>query len=233
MQLDVRGAAAVMNVSESTIRRWIEERQLPATGVEGVYRFGRAELLEWATAHHIDLRPEVFDKQMAEASERLLCDALEAGAVLHDVPAADAETALRAVFERIEPPGGIDPQLLLELFLSREKLGSTAVGDGIAIPHARHPVVLPLDQPRLYLCFLSKPIDFGGPRGAGVHTLFVLLSPTVKTHLRLIARVAALLHDKRFRQALAARKPAGEILLEARRAEESIEHDGQARHSER
>jgi nitrogen PTS system EIIA component len=137
------------------------------------------------------------------------------------------------VVDTIKLPHGVDPELLLQLFLSRERMGSTAVGGGVAIPHARHPVVLGVDRPMLYLCFLSKPIDFGASNGEPVHTLFVLLSPTIKSHLRMLARVASLLHDERFRHVLAARKPSDEILAEARRAEARFEQDAPARHEER
>ena len=112
-------------------------------------------------------------------------------------------------------------------------MGSTAVGNGIAIPHARHPVVLPVDKPLLNLCFLAEPVDFGAASGERVHTLFVLVSPTVPAHLQMLARVAFLLHNKQFSQALATRTPPGKILLEARRAEMEFEHDSQGHHPER
>ena len=97
---------------------------------------------------------------------------------------------------------GSDSDLLLQLFLAREAMGSTAMGNGVAIPHPRHPVVLPVSKPLLSLCFLAEPIDFGAPNGEPVHTLFVLLSPTIQTHLQMLARVACLLRDERFRQVL-------------------------------
>jgi excisionase family DNA binding protein len=90
MQFDVRGAAAVMNVPESTIRRWVDEKQLPATGVEGQYRFSRDELLEWATAHKIDLSLDVFDAQTVDSAPVSLSEALAAGGVFHDVPGEDS-----------------------------------------------------------------------------------------------------------------------------------------------
>ena len=95
-------------------------------------------------------------------------------------------------------PADSDPDFLLQLFLAREAMGSTAMGNGVAIPHPRHPVVLPVSKPLLSLCFLAESIDFGAPNGEPVHTLFVLLSPTVQTHLQMLARVACLLRDEPF-----------------------------------
>src|SRR5438034_985186 len=62
----------------------------------------------------------------------------------------------------------------------REALQSTGVGDGIAIPHVRNPIVLHVSRPMITLCFLERPIDFGALDGKPVHVLFSLISPTVR-----------------------------------------------------
>ncbi len=222
MQLDVRGAAAMLNVGESTVYKWIAERNLPARGVQGQYRFGRTELLEWATAHKINVSQDLFDEDQASHQDLLVLPALEAGGIHYHVVGGDKPSALQAVVDCIPLPQGCDAAMLLQLFLAREAVGSTAVGGGVAIPHPRHPVVLPVKSAQLSICFLEQPIDFGAPNGEGVHTLFVLLSPTVHVHLQMLARVAALLRDDRFRQVLAARKSAREILNEVRRVEEGF-----------
>jgi nitrogen PTS system EIIA component len=229
MQLDVRGAAAVLNVPQSTIYRWINDRHLPAKGVEGQYRFARTELLEWATVHKVELSANIFQDESAGSIRLSLVDALESGGIFYNVSGSDKKSALRAVIENMSLPDGSDSELLLELFLAREATGSTAVGNGIAIPHPRHPIVLPLAKPMLSLCFLAQPIDFSAASGEPVHTLFVLLSPTVQLHLQMLARVACLLRDDRFQQVLAQRKARKEILAEVRRVEKAFEQPSPAR----
>jgi PTS system nitrogen regulatory IIA component len=113
--------------------------------------------------------------------------------------------------------------VLHQLFLARESIGSTAVGEGIAIPHPRHPVVLPVGRPMLTLCFLDQPIDFGALDHQPVHTLFVLVSPTIRAHLRMLARIACALRDEGFRAVLKRRASANEILREAQRVADSFE----------
>jgi len=225
MQLDVRAAAAVLNVPEATIYRWIAEKHLPAKGVEGQYRFARTELLEWATVHKVQLSPNIFQDEETSASHLSLVDSLESGGIFYDVPGADKNSVLRAVVDNMSLPEGADQELLLELFLAREASGSTAVGNGVAIPHPRHPVVLPVAKPMLSLCFLAEPIDFGAANGEPVHTLFVLLSPTVQMHLQMIARVACLLRDEHFQQVLVHRKPRKDILTDVRRMEKGFEQN--------
>jgi PTS system nitrogen regulatory IIA component len=219
MQLDVRGVAAILNVRESTVYRWIHERKMPAKGVGGRYRFGRAELLEWATAHKINVSPDFFAEESDNGENMLLADALGRGGIFYDVPGTDKNSALRSVVDRIPLPEGCQADLILQLFLAREAMGSTSVGGGVAIPHPRHPVVLRVAEPSLSLCFLSAPIDFSARDGELVHTLFVLLSPSVQSHLQMLARIASLLADARFAQVLAARASRDEVLADVRRVE--------------
>src|SRR6266851_1959002 len=105
------------------------------------------------------------------------------------------------------------------LAVAREAAGSTAVGDGIAIPHVRAPIVQNGVQPVIALCTLSQPIDFGARDGKPVHVVFLLATPTVNAHLQLLARLAAALHDRDFKNAVLRRAPADEILAHARRVE--------------
>jgi PTS system nitrogen regulatory IIA component len=126
---------------------------------------------------------------------------------------------LKEVVDRMQLPEGFDRSVLHELFLAREAAGSTGVGDGIAIPHPRHPVVLPVGRPTLTLCFLDRPVDFGAADRQPVHTLLVLVSPTIRAHLRMLARVACALRDEPLRAVLKRHGSPVEILREIRRVE--------------
>jgi nitrogen PTS system EIIA component len=232
LQLDVRRVAAVLNVPENTVYRWISERKLPAHGVEGRYRFARAELLEWATKHHVNLSLEIFDEGSSDQEGLLVAEALEAGGIFYDICGADKDAVLSSMVDNIPLPEGFDAEMLLQLFLAREAMGSTAVGNGVAIPHTRHPVVLPIARPHLSLCFLAQPIEFGAASGEPVHTLFVLLSPTIQSHLQILARIASLLRDDRLGQVLSARKSRREILSDVRRAEQAFNDSAVGKNSE-
>ena len=126
MQLDVPCAAAVLNVPQSTIYRWINERHLPAKGVEGQYRFARTELLEWATIHKVELSLKIFQDEAVGAVGLSLVEAIESGGILYNVPGSRNPRSC-SVVERMSLPEGSDPELLLELFLAREATGSTAM----------------------------------------------------------------------------------------------------------
>jgi PTS system nitrogen regulatory IIA component len=224
MQLTVRDLARIFKVSEAAVYRWMSEDDLPAEQVHGQYRFNRTEVLEWATLRKREVSPALFQDDGALTSgEPRLDEALQAGGIFHGVEGPDTEAVLRALVGAMPLPEEVDREFLLEIFLSREALGSTGIGGGLAIPHPRYPVVLPVPRPAITLAFLARPIPYGAADGQPVHTLFALVSPTVRAHLRLLARLAFALRDQAFRAAVEAKAPPEAILAEARRLEGALQ----------
>src|SRR5438477_12797280 len=178
MQLGVREVSKLINVSEKTIYRWVGQGILPAYRVNEQYRFNRAELLEWATSRRMNVSAAFFDEPESNATPIPgLVEALQAGGIFYRLSGADKEGALRAVVEHMRLPEEVDREFLLRVLLAREALGSTGIGDGIAIPHVRNPVVLHVQRPSVCLCFLEKPSDFGALDCRPVFALFSLTSP--------------------------------------------------------
>ena len=123
---------------------------------------------------------------LAAATSR---EALHAGGIHYRIGGSDKASVLHHVVETMRLPAEVDREFLYEVLLAREALGSTAIGDGIAIPHVRNPVILHLERPLITLCFLERPVDFGALDGQPVDTLFTLISPTVRAHLHLLSRL--------------------------------------------
>jgi nitrogen PTS system EIIA component len=225
MELTIRDAAAIFDVPESRIYRWAHDDDLPARDVNGQLYFNRTELLEWATIRRVRFASGLFrGPSGGQSTSEGLVEALQRGGVVTGLPGLDKSEVLREAVDRLRLPEEFDRRVLHQLFLSREAAGSTAVGDGIAIPHPRHPVVLQTDRPTLTLFFLERPIDFGAVDRQPVHTLFVLVSPTIRAHLRMLARIACALRDEQFRGALKRRGSTEEILRELQRVEGSADH---------
>jgi PTS system nitrogen regulatory IIA component len=220
VQLTTLEVSQLLNVPEATVAKWIRQRGLPAHLVQGRHRFNRAELLEWATANRVNVSADLFEPADGgrEATPSLV-EALKAGGIVYGVPGGSKERAFRSLVQALPLPDGVDRNTLLRLFLAREINASTAIGDGIAVPHVRTPIVLPTPQPLVTLCFLDTPVDFGARDGVPVRVLFSLVCPTVRGHLRLLARLVSALHDPAFKAAVLRAAPADELLREAARVE--------------
>lgn len=222
MFLKVADVAAVVGVDERTVLNWIRNQGLPAHKQDDRYRINRVDLLEWATSKGIIIPPDVFAAREELQLLPTVSEALRQGGIHYDLPGDSPEKSLWEVVARLDLPPGLDPEFLLQTLLAREALGSTAFGNGIAIPHVRNPIVGPTGESAISLCFLKNPIDFNAIDGKPVTILFTFVTPNVKAHLHLLAKLAFLLHDQAFQALLHRPGTAAEIMAAVRTLEETI-----------
>lgn len=222
MFLKVTDLAAVTGVDEKTVLGWIKSKGLPAHKQDDRYRINRVDLLEWATSQGITIPPDLFVDSDEAGNLSSVSEALQLGGIFYDLPGDTPESALREVVSRIVLPPGLDPEFLLQTLLAREALGSTALGNGIAIPHVRNPIVGAAGKSAISLCFLRNPIDFDAVDGQPVTILFTLVTPHVKAHLHLLAKLAFLLHDQSFQELLHRPGTEAEVMAMIRVLEETI-----------
>ncbi|MFH0907786.1 MAG: PTS sugar transporter subunit IIA [bacterium] len=223
MQLSVKDTANLLNVSEKTIYRWIKQEVIPAYRINDQFRFNRAELLEWATSRRIKVSPDIFlEVDSSTVPLPSLSDSLKSGGVAYRVGGNDKPSVLRAIVDVLKLPEEVDREFLYQVLLAREMLGSTGIGDGIAIPHVRNPVVLHVSKPTVTLCFLEHPIDFRAIDDQPVRALFTLISPTVRAHLHLLSRLGFVLQDQDFKKALKEQASRDELMQALSRAEGAI-----------
>lgn len=224
MLLNVDKAAELMQVPERTVLNWIRKEGLPACKVNDQYRLNQIDLLEWATDHGIKLSPAIFAGTGSEDPLLpSLSAALQTGGINYGIKGVDTQSVLKNVVELLQLPPQIDREFMLQVLLAREALGTTGFGDGIAIPHVRNPILLNMAVPAISLCFLENPIDFKAVDGAPVNILFTLISPTVKVHLHLLAKLSYALRDGQFKALLRQIPPEADIHAAITKIETEIE----------
>ncbi len=202
MQLSVAAVSRLLGVSGKTVYRWVKDGRLPAYRLGQQLRFNRSELLEWATAQRVPVAPHGFETLDAGGLPVSLSQALRSGGINYRVGGGSKREALKCAVEALRLPDHVDREVMLAVLLARESLGSTGIGGGIAIPHARNPIVLQPSQPAVTLCFLEHGVDFGAIDGQPVDKLFVITSPTVRAHLHLLSQLAWLLRQPSVRKVL-------------------------------
>lgn len=227
MKLTVDDVTQLFSVSEKTVYRWIKSNDLPAYRINNQYRFNYTELMEWAGAHRINVANPQTRGDIGLQDETLPCfsETLLAGGIYYRIGGHDKTMVLTEIVNLLKLPDRIDRNILLQILIAREEMGSTALGGGIAIPHVRDPIIFNVPQPLVALCFLEKPIEFGAIDGELVHSLFTLISPTIKTHLHLLSRLSFFLRDSGFHNAVVQHASRDEILREMQRVEASLGRD--------
>lgn len=213
MQLTLRQAAAYLGIRESVARQWIAERALPVHKVNERLYLNGVELWEWAAENGVAVSRNLLE-HVRRAPDEVppLAQLLRTGGIVHDIEAPAKRDVLREFVARLPLPPEQDRATLLSVLEAREAMGSTGIGDGIAIPHVRNPIVMHVDHPFVMLGLLRHPVDFDAIDGQPVHALFMVVSPTVPVHLRILAQLGFVLRDTMLRDLLRRRAPADEIV---------------------
>jgi len=130
-----------------------------------------------------------------------IADLLPASNVLLGVDASTKSRLFDAIGALFEANLGVGRQTVVDSLSAREKLGSTGLGQGIAIPHGR---IKGLAEAQGAFARLAEPIAFDAPDGKPVKEVFVLLVPEHATeqHLQLLSELAQMFSDRAFRDEL-------------------------------
>jgi PTS system nitrogen regulatory IIA component len=129
-----------------------------------------------------------------------LADFVVKEAILVDLKATGKEEAIREIVSSLRDAGQVaeaDTECVIRAILGREELGSTGIGQGVAVPHTRHPTV-----PRLVgtVALSRRGVDFAALDGDPVDIFFLLISPPNQPgdHLRALENISRHLKDERF-----------------------------------
>lgn len=130
-----------------------------------------------------------------------LQDLLPVEAVLPSVKATGPKQVLQEIGRKAADVYGLDCRSVADGLMARERLGSTAMGSGVAIPHTR---LDGLDRIVAVFARLDKPVDFDAADEHGVDLMFALLAPEEAgaDHLRALARVSRLMRNESMRSKL-------------------------------
>ncbi len=141
----------------------------------------------------------------------LITDYLKEEHVLFELSSTTKEEVLRELSGVIlNDPSPLDADEVFAVLLDREKMGSTGIGEGCAIPHAKIDTTETL---RLSFGISRKGIDFDSLDGKPVNIFFLLLAPSksVASHLNALAKISRILKNNGFREDVLAAKDRKEL----------------------
>ncbi|MBQ6028234.1 MAG: PTS sugar transporter subunit IIA [Treponema sp.] len=140
-----------------------------------------------------------------------LGDLIVKGGVVNNIDADTPFEVYEQIKTKIHLPASVTPDLLYEGLSARERVLSTAVGRGIALPHCRDILLSGGDEQQITVIYLKNPIDMNAPDGRKVDTMFVLLTSNSQSHLQVLSRLAGLIKDDSFVELLRNRASAEEL----------------------
>lgn len=181
MDLTRNQVETLLNVSTSDLDHYISEKNLPCYTLGEEKRFNLLEIESWMLQHKFWDKnshnlPFSFYRALSRGGLCVLDD-LQEGSVL------------RLGAYHLSQKLGIDQEGLFAVLQDREKLASTAIGNGIAVPHPRERLDS-IKHDLIFVVHLRKPIEFNALDQQKVHTFFFLLAGSDKSHLNLLSKLA-------------------------------------------
>jgi PTS system nitrogen regulatory IIA component len=150
-----------------------------------------------------------------------IAELLIRGGFYYRVSGTSTKEILSCLVEKVKLPVSVQRQELLAAVLEREDLMPTAVGNGVALPHPRNPVVSAAPDQFAALAFPEKPVDWGALDGRFVDAVILVVSASPKLHLGSLQRLSFFCHDREFCSLLENRAPEEVILSYVKKTEEA------------
>lgn len=222
--MSIKKVALSLHVSTREVVRMAEQRILPGAKIRGEWQFRTGDIWNWIeeNIHALPAR-RLKDRHPETRGGLLIATELREVAVTVDLVAKTKSSVLRKLAksaEAIDP--FIDANILAEKLLEREAQESTALQDGVAVPHPSSPLFS--EGTILAAARTSQGIVFGERSGGLTDLFFLVCCPDQADHLLHLGRLCRLLIDRRLQEQLRQASDAAQFVEAISRAEEALCH---------
>ncbi len=189
MSLSVKEVAELLSIKEDTIHTWVVGGRIPYHRVGGEICFFSNELRDWAVSAGHKVKKEF--KAHVSHDKGSLADAVRCGGIFYNPSGSTPEELIITLMNLIRLPEEADRETVMNKVLERERMGSTAIGSGIAVPHM-HQSLGSLEHPIVVCGLLRQPVNW---HGVPVSVIFLPCCPNMRVHLNLLMKIATLGKD--------------------------------------
>ena len=211
MDLTLKEVSSILGIPSREILRMVRARKIRAYKIYSQYRFNRDELNEWILKGRIPVSSEVLSLVQSSVPVKMY-SLFERGGVYYDIEGSTVADVIRNSVQRITIPANTDREKIIASLLEREELMTTGMGEGIALPHPRNPILADVGSESVSICFLRDPVDFNSIDEKPVHTLFIILSANPRRHLEILSKISFLCRKPDFYDMIISRKNTAEIM---------------------
>lgn len=220
MDLSVNDVSNLLMLNKKEVEKLSKKGIIPSQKIQNILRFNKHAVIEWALLNNTPVNlsaSPLFSEYRVESITPLL-----SGSSFHYGCNFTRDNYIQGMVSLLDLEADIDRNVIEELLISREKMMSTAIGNGISLPHPRIPIIIGQEKPLINFFFLKEPIDLDSIDGKPVHTIILILSQTIKQHLRLLAHVSFLLYKNEFHEELRKQSQPSELLKKIKEIEKII-----------
>jgi nitrogen PTS system EIIA component len=191
--MTIAQVAEYLQLAEKTVLRMVQRGEIPAAKVASQWRFLRPVVRDWLLARMQTLTPHA---PVGGDSLLPLQEIIRPELMTLDVQPGPKEAILRQLLAPLLRTGfAQDTNRLLATLVERERMMTTAIGHGIAIPHPRRPIAGMFPEPAIALGLCADGADFEAIDDQKVHVFFLMCATREEIHLKLMAKVAWLARE--------------------------------------
>jgi len=202
--LTLSEVAKYLKLAERTVLRMAHRGEIPCAKVASQWRFVQSVIDDWLISKmkvvpKNDLSAVIESRQSLVPLSRLM---QEDFIVPQMLPGAKEQVLRQLIQPLVQEKLVQDAEAFIKKLMKREHIVSTGIGAGIAVPHLRNPRDNPEGGPYLVVGICSEGTDFKALDGQKTHLFFLLCTDSITVHLRVLARLNAILRDQKLRSAL-------------------------------
>lgn len=205
--MTIKEVSKYLKMNERTVYKLIQAGQIPAAKLGKQWRLDKEKLNDWIGFKMSEMPAEDLEHLEKDHKEAVIkiSPLLKKENIVFNLYAKSKTQAIQKLVDVIAKNNKLTAaqrDKLLGAVMEREKLCSTAIGEGVAIPHPRNVVITEIKRPLLALGVIKHGMDFESIDGKPTQLIFLLSAPRSDIHLKIMARLSRLLKDKVFRYKL-------------------------------
>ncbi len=197
MDLKIKDVSRLLNITEKTVLKWIKEKDMPFYKINHQYRFNKGELNEWILKNNIPISDNFLE--ISELKEKFfISNLVKKGKIFYNIEGKDVNDVIASAINVIDIPIDISKNEVIQSLIEREEMMTTGIGEGIAIPHPRNPIITDIEHESISICMLKNEVDFKSIDDKLVHTLLIILSANPRRHLEILSKISFLCRQSEF-----------------------------------
>lgn len=205
--MTIKEVSKYLKMNERTVYKLIQDGQIPAAKLGKQWRLNKEKLNEWLGFKMAEMPSEDLIHIERDHKEAVIkiSPLLKEENVIFNFYAVSKTQTIQKLVEVITKNNKLtlqEGEKLKQAVIERERLCSTAVGEGVAIPHPRNVIITDVKKTLLAVGICKHGMDYESMDGSPTNLIFLLSAPRNDIHLKLMARLSRLLRDKVFRYKL-------------------------------
>ncbi|MGL1893828.1 MAG: PTS sugar transporter subunit IIA [Spirochaetaceae bacterium] len=193
--LTLQEVAELLQLSDKTILKMVKNNEIPCAKIANQWRFSKAMLNDWITAQMSVIPQNDFSRLVESEFDYIpLSRLIDQDSIITNLKGTNSDEVVRELAEQAyKKDFVVDKDKFIQKLLEREKLTSTSIGQGIALPHLRKPCGTIVTKPKIVIGISKNGIDFASLDGEKTTLFFLLLSDSEVVHLRILSKLTQIL----------------------------------------